>query len=81
MHDEENPSSSGSSSLVASEDKDQCLRADVQQRDILAALCWVGAGSAVDQNEALAKLVKERTGHANGVSSNVDSCDHSRQPR
>ena len=65
-------------SLVASEDKNQCLRADVQQRVILAALRWVDADSAVDEHEALAKLLKGRTGYAPGVSSNVGSCEYSR---
>ena len=40
-------------SLVAGEDKKQCLRAGVQQRVILAALRWVDADSAVDGHEAL----------------------------
>ena len=39
-------------SLVASEGKNQCLRADVQQRVILAALCWVVADGTVDGHEA-----------------------------
>ena len=34
--------------------------------------------SAVDEHEALAKLPKERTGHAPGVSSNVGSYEYSR---
>ena len=51
-------------SCGASEDKNQCLRADVQQRVILAAMRWVDADSAVDGHEALAKLLKGRTGHA-----------------
>ena len=51
-------------SLVANEDKNQYLRVDVQQRVILAALRWVGADSAVDEHEALAKLLEGRTGCA-----------------
>ena len=57
--------------LVASEEKNQCLRADVQQRVILAAMRWVDADSAVDEHEASAKLLKGRRGYAPGVSSNV----------
>ena len=30
--------------------EDQCLRADVQQRVILAAMRWVDADSAVDEH-------------------------------
>ena len=45
-------------SLVTSEDKNQSLRADAQ-RIILAAMRWVDADSAVD-DEALAKLLKGR---------------------
>ena len=63
---------------MASEDKDQCLRADAQQRVILAAMRWVDADSAVGEHEALAKLLKGRTGYANGVSSNIGSCEYSR---
>ena len=36
-------------SLVASEDKNPCLRVDVQQRVILVALRVVDADSAVDE--------------------------------
>ena len=61
-----------------SEDKNQCLRADVQQRVILAATCWVDADSAVEEHEALAKLLKGRKGYAPGVSSNVGSYGFSR---
>ena len=69
----------GSSSLsCATEDNIQCLRADVKQRVILAAVRWVDADSAVDEHEALAKLLKGRTGCALGVSSNVGSYEHSR---
>ena len=39
---------------------------------------WVDADSAVDKREALAKLLKGRTGHAPGVSSNVGSYEYSR---
>ena len=62
--------------LVATEDKNQCLRADVQQRVILAAMRWVDADSAVDEHEASAKLLKGRTGYAPGVSSNVGSYEY-----
>ena len=58
-------------SLVACEDKNQCLRADVQHRVIPAALRWVDADSAVEGHEALAKLLKGRTGHAPGRHSRV----------
>ena len=44
-----------------------------------AAACHRGY-SAVDEHEALAKLVKGRTGHALGVSSNVCSYKYSRLP-
>ena len=77
MHGEENRPTALPPSLVASEDKNQCLRADVQ-RVILAALRWVDADSAVDEHEALAKLLKERTEYAPGVSSNVGSYEYSR---
>ena len=68
----------GSSSLAATEDKNQCLRADVQQRVILAAMRWVDADSAVDERKALATLLKGCTGYALGVSSNVGSYEYSR---
>ena len=55
MHDEEIRPPALPPSLVASEDKNQCLRADVQQRIIPAGLRWVDADSAVDGREALAK--------------------------
>ena len=45
---------------------------------MLAAMRWVHAGSAVDEYEALAKLLKERTGCAPGVSSSVGSDEYSR---
>ena len=48
------------------------------QRVILAALRWVDADSAVDENGALAKLQQGRTGYAPGVSSNVGSFEYSR---
>ena len=63
---------------MASEDKNQSLRADVKQRVIIAALRWVDADSAVDEHEALAKLLKGRTGYAPGVSSNVGSYEYLR---
>ena len=66
--------------LVASEEKNQCLRADVQQRVILAAMRWVDADSAVDEHEASAKLLMGRRGYAPGVSSNVVSSEYSRVP-
>ena len=59
------------------QDKYQCLRADVQQRVFLAAVRWVDADNAVDEHEALAKLLKERTGYVPGVS-NAGSCEYSR---
>ena len=65
-------------SLVVTEDKNQCLRAEVQQRVILAAMRWVEADSAIDEHEALGKLLKGRTGHAPGVSSNVGSYEYLR---
>ena len=68
----------GSSSLAATEDKNRCLRADVQQRVILEATRWVDADSAVDEREALATLLKGCTGYALGVSSNVGSYEYSR---
>ena len=58
IHGEDSRPAACPASLVASEDKNQCLRADVQHRVILAALRWVDAGSAVDEHEALAKLLK-----------------------
>ena len=58
---------------MATEDNNQCLRAKVQERVILAAMRWVDADSAVDEHEALAKLLKGPTGYAPGVSSNVGS--------
>ena len=73
MHGEETRPPPLPPSLEASEVKNQCLRADVQQRVILEALRWVDADSAVDGHEALAKLVNGRTGYAPGVSSNVGS--------
>ena len=63
---------------MASEDKNQRLRVDVQQRVILAALRRVESDSAVDEHEASAKLLKGRTGYASGVSSNVGPCEYSR---
>ena len=60
-------------SRPASEDKNQHLRADVEQRVILAAMRWVDAESAVDEHEALAS-----TFYALGVSSNVGSYEYSR---
>ena len=66
------------SPLVVSEDKIQCLRADVQQRVILAALQWIDADSAADEHETLASLLKGRTGHVLGVSSTVASNEYSR---
>ena len=58
------------------ETRPPALRA--QQRVIIAALRWVDADSAVDEDEALAKLLKGRTGYASGVSSNVGSCGYLR---
>ena len=78
MHGEDSPPAARPPSLVASEDKNQCLRADVQQRVILAAMRWVDADSGVDEDEALDKLLKGRRGYAPGVSSNVHSCEYSR---
>ena len=78
MHREENRLAARRPSLVASEDKIQCLRRDVQHRVILAGLRWVVADSAVNDDEALAKLPKGRTGYAPGVSSNVGSYENSR---
>ena len=49
----------------------------MQQRVILAAVRWVVADSAVDEHEALAKLLKGCTGSALGVSSNVGSFEYS----
>ena len=58
-------------SLVARDYKNQCFRADAQQRVILAAVRWLDADSTVSEHEALAKLLKGRTGYALGVWSNV----------
>ena len=71
MHGEDSRPAARLPSLEASEDKNRCLRADVQQRVILAAMRWVDADTAVDEHEALAKLLKGRTGYAPGVSSKV----------
>ena len=71
MHGEDSRSAARLPSLVATEDKNQCLRADVQQRVILAAVRWVDADNAVDEHEALAKLLKGRTGDAPGVSASL----------
>ena len=49
MHGEEYRSAARPPSLVASEDKNQCLRVHVQQQAILTALCWVDADRAVDE--------------------------------
>ena len=76
MHGEE--TRPPATSLMESEDKNQRLRADVQQRVIIAALRWVDADSAVDEHEALAKLLKGRTGYASGVLSNVGSYEYFR---
>ena len=78
MHGEETRPPALPSSVVASEDKNQRLRADVQQRVITAALRWVDADSAVDGHQALAKLQKGSTSYASGVSSNVGSYESSR---
>ena len=40
------------------EEKNQCLRADMQQRVILAAMRWVDADSAVNEQEG-ARLVRQ----------------------
>ena len=64
--------------LPPSLDKNQCLRADLQQRVILAALRWVDADNVVDENEPLANLLKGSTSYALGVSSNVGSNEYSR---
>ena len=58
MHGEDSRPAARPPSLLAIEDKNQRLRADVQQRVIQAALRWVG------EHEALAKLLKGRTGHS-----------------
>ena len=79
MHGEDCRPAAGPPSLVASEDKNQSLRADVQQRVILAAMRWDDADSAVDEHEAVAKLLLNgRTGRAPGVSSIVTSFEYSR---
>ena len=49
-----------------------------EQRVVLAATRWVDADSAVDEREALATLLRGRTGYALGVSSNVGSREYSR---
>ena len=51
---------------------------NVQQRVILEAMRWVDADSAVDEHEALAKLLKGRTGYSLGVSFIVASHEYSR---
>ena len=57
MHGEESRPEARPPFLVASEDENRyLLHEDVQQRIILAALCWVDADSAVDENVGLAKL-------------------------
>ena len=78
MHGEDSRPAARLPSLVACEDKNQCLLADVQQSVILAAMRWVDADRAVDGHEALAKLLKGRTGYAPGVSSIVGSYEYSR---
>ena len=50
MHGEDGRPAARPPSLVAIEEKNQCLRADVQQRVILAAMRWVDADSAVDEH-------------------------------
>ena len=62
MHCEENRPAARPRSLVASEDNNPFIRVDVQRRAILAALRWVDADSAVDENEALAKRSRRRSG-------------------
>ena len=78
LHGEETRPSARPPSRVASEDKNQRLRVDVQQRVILAALRWVESDSALDEHETSAKLLKGRTGYASGVSSNVGPYEYSR---
>ena len=78
MHGEDSRPAARPPSLVATEDQNQCLRADVQQRVILAAMHWVDADSTVDEHEALAKLLRGRTGHALSVSSSFGSHEYSR---
>ena len=78
MHGEESRPTALPPSLVASEDRNNVFVPDVQQRVILAALRWLDADSAVDEHEALAKLLMGRTSRALGVSFNVGSYEHSR---
>ena len=78
MHGEGSRPTARPPSLVATEDKNQRLHADVQQRVVLTGMRWVDADSAIDEHEALAKLLKRRTVYAPGVSSNVSSYVYSR---
>ena len=58
MHGEDGRPAARPPCLVVIEEKNQCLRADVQQRVILAAMRWVDADSAVDEQEG-ARLVRQ----------------------
>ena len=51
MHGEDGRPAARPPCLVVIEEKNQCLRADVLQRVILAAMRWVDADSAVDEQE------------------------------
>ena len=48
------------------------------QRVFRAARRWVDVDSAITESEALARLLKGRSGYAPGVSSNVGSYEYSR---
>ena len=58
MHGEDTRPPVLSPSLLPSENKNRCLRADVQQRVILAAVCGVDADSVVDGHEALVQAAE-----------------------
>ena len=57
-HEPDSGSAARPPCLVVIEEKNQCLRADVQQRVMLAAMRWIDADSAVDEQEG-ARLVRQ----------------------
>ena len=78
LHGEGHRGSVTATASAATCEKVQWLQRDVLQRVLSCALRWIDVDSAIDETEALAKLLKGKDGNAPAASTSVGSYEYSR---
>ena len=78
LHGEGHRGPIAATATAATSEKVSWLQRDVQQRVLHAALRWIDVDSAINEKEALAKLLKGKAGYAPAASTSVGSYEYSR---